>query len=136
MNNFLPTTTEEIKELGWDRPDIIIVSGDAYLDSPYNGAALIGRLLQSHGYKTAIIAQPDMETDDIARLGEPKLFWGVSSGCVDSMVANYTASKKQEGMMISPPPAVRIINVPTGLSSHIRTSSVKKTSKKTLRLSL
>jgi len=94
MNNFLPTTIEEIKELGWDRPDIIIVSGDTYLDSPYNGAALIGRLLQSEGYKTAIIAQPDIDTDDIARLGEPKLFWGVTSGSVDSMVANYTASKK------------------------------------------
>ncbi|PLX68612.1 MAG: YgiQ family radical SAM protein [Denitrovibrio sp.] len=94
MNNFLPTTTQEIEELGWDRPDVIIVSGDSYLDSPYNGAALIGRLLQSQGYNTAIIAQPDMETDDVARLGEPKLFWGVTSGCVDSMVANYTASKK------------------------------------------
>lgn len=92
MNNFLPTTAKEIKKLGWDRPDIIIVSGDTYLDSPYNGAALIGRLLQSEGYKTAIIAQPD--ENDIGRLGEPKLFWGVTSGCVDSMVANYTASRK------------------------------------------
>ncbi|PLX65988.1 MAG: YgiQ family radical SAM protein [Denitrovibrio sp.] len=94
MNNFLPTTKKEINALGWDRPDIIIVSGDTYLDSPYNGAALIGRLLQANGYKTAIIAQPETDTADIARLGEPKLFWGVTSGCVDSMVANYTASKK------------------------------------------
>lgn len=94
MNKFLPTTKEEIDALGWDRPDVIIVSGDTYLDSPYNGAALIGRLLQSEGYNTAIIAQPDMNSDDVARLGEPKLFWGVTSGCVDSMVANYTASKK------------------------------------------
>lgn len=94
MNKFLPTTPEEIAALGWDRPDIIIVSGDTYLDSPYNGAALIGRLLEANGYKTAIIAQPDINTADISRLGEPKLFWGVTSGCVDSMVANYTASKK------------------------------------------
>jgi len=94
MINFLPTTKQEIEKLGWDRPDVVIVSGDTYLDSPYNGAALIGRLLQSKGFKTAIIAQPDMDSDDIARLGEPKLFWGVTSGCVDSMVANYTASKK------------------------------------------
>ncbi|ADD69017.1 Radical SAM domain protein [Denitrovibrio acetiphilus DSM 12809] len=94
MNNFLPTTKKEIASLGWDRPDIIIISGDTYLDSPYNGAALIGRLLQSEGYKTAIIAQPEMDTNDITRLGEPKLFWGVTAGCVDSMVANYTASKK------------------------------------------
>lgn len=94
MNNFLPTTKKEMDALGWDRPDVIIVSGDTYLDSPYNGAALIGRLLEANGYRTAIIAQPDIKTDEIARLGEPKLFWGVTSGCVDSMVANYTASKK------------------------------------------
>lgn len=94
MSNFLPTTRQETEALGWDRPDIIIVSGDTYLDSPYNGAAIIGRLLEAAGYKTAVIAQPDMESGDIARLGEPKLFWGVTSGCVDSMVANYTASKK------------------------------------------
>lgn len=91
---FLPTTKDEMRELGWDSADIILVSGDTYLDSPYNGTALLGRLLESLGYKTAIIAQPDIKTADIARLGEPRLFWGVSSGCVDSMVANYTASKK------------------------------------------
>ncbi|MCD8552350.1 YgiQ family radical SAM protein [Seleniivibrio sp.] len=94
-NTFLPVTQEEISKLGWDRPDVILVSGDTYLDSPYNGTAIIGRLLTEAGYRTAIIAQPDMDTDDIARLGEPKLFWGVSAGCVDSMVANYTASKKK-----------------------------------------
>jgi len=93
--NFLPVTAEEISALGWDRPDIILVSGDTYLDSPYNGTAIVGRLLQDEGYRVAIIAQPDMNTADIARLGEPKLFWGVSAGCVDSMVANYTASKKK-----------------------------------------
>lgn len=85
---------EEMSKLGWDSADIILVSGDAYIDSPYNGTALIGRYLESHGFKTAIIAQPDINSEDIARLGEPKLFWGVSAGCVDSMVANYTASKK------------------------------------------
>ncbi|MGE4317547.1 MAG: YgiQ family radical SAM protein [Deferribacterales bacterium] len=88
---FLPTTPEE---LGGERPDVILVCGDTYLDSPYNGTALLGRLLESAGYKTAIIAQPDINNEEIARLGEPKLFWGVSGGCVDSMVANYTASKK------------------------------------------
>ncbi|MGE4268628.1 MAG: YgiQ family radical SAM protein [Deferribacterales bacterium] len=94
-NTFLPVTQEEISQLGWDRPDVILVSGDTYLDSPYNGTAIIGRLLTEAGYRTAIIAQPDMDTNDIARLGEPRLFWGVSSGCVDSMVANYTASMKK-----------------------------------------
>jgi len=95
MNNkFLPVTKDEIDRLGWDRPDVILVSGDTYIDSPYNGTALVGRLLESKGFKVAIIAQPDMESDEIASLGEPRLFWGVSAGCVDSMVANYTASKK------------------------------------------
>lgn len=94
-NTFLPVTSEEISKLGWDRPDIILVSGDTYIDSPYNGTAIIGRLLTEAGFRTAIIAQPDIETAEITSLGEPKLFWGVSSGCVDSMVANYTASKKK-----------------------------------------
>lgn len=93
-DRFLPTTKEEMNALGWTQADVILVSGDTYIDSPYNGTALLGRLLESMGYRTAIIAQPDINTADIARLGEPKLFWGVSSGCVDSMVANYTASKK------------------------------------------
>jgi len=94
-NSFLPVTPEEISQLGWDRPDIILVSGDTYIDSPYNGTAIIGRLLTEAGFRTAIIAQPDMNNAEIASLGEPKLFWGVSSGCVDSMVANYTASKRK-----------------------------------------
>lgn len=87
---------EEMRTLGWERPDVILVSGDAYIDSPYIGIALIGKLLQSRGYKVAVIAQPDVETDrDITRFGEPRLFWGVSGGSVDSMVANYTALGKK-----------------------------------------
>ncbi len=92
---FLPTTPEEISALGWDAPDVILVSGDSYIDSPHMGIAVIGHVLQNAGYNTAVIAQPDVNSpDDITRLGEPKLFWGVSAGSVDSMVANYTASKK------------------------------------------
>ena len=92
---FLPTTPEEIAALGWDAPDVILVSGDSYIDSPHMGIAVIGHVLQNAGYRTAVIAQPDINSpDDITRLGEPKLFWGVSAGAVDSMVANYTASKK------------------------------------------
>lgn len=94
-DNFLPTTASDLKRLGWKQLDIILVSGDAYIDSPYMGVALIGRLLAHNSYKVGIIAQPDIETDDIARLGEPKLFWGVSSGAVDSMVANHTATLKK-----------------------------------------
>jgi uncharacterized radical SAM protein YgiQ len=93
---FLPTTREEMKKLSWDRLDVIIVTGDTYIDSPYIGAAVIGRVLQTAGYKVGIIAQPDINSEiDISRLGEPALFWGVTAGSVDSMVANYTALKKR-----------------------------------------
>jgi uncharacterized radical SAM protein YgiQ len=93
---FLPTSREELKILGWEQLDIILVSGDTYIDSPFDGIALIGKVLLNAGWKVGIIAQPDINSDiDICRLGEPRLFWGVSSGCVDSMVANYTALKKK-----------------------------------------
>ena len=92
---FLPTTPEELKTLGWAKPDIILVSGDAYIDSPNIGVAVIGKYLLKHGFKTAVIAQPAINSDkDIRRLGEPALFWGVTAGSIDSMVANYTATKK------------------------------------------
>lgn len=93
---FLPTTKEELNKLGWKKLDIIIVSGDTYIDISYSGAAVIGKILNNAGYKVGIIAQPNVQSEkDITRLGEPELFWGVTSGCVDSMVANFTASKKR-----------------------------------------
>lgn len=93
---FLPVTKDELKTLKWDSLDIILVSGDSYIDSPYNGTALIGRYLAKNGFRVGIIPQPDVHSDiDITRLGEPNLFWGISGGTVDSMVANYTASKKR-----------------------------------------
>ena len=93
---FIPTTTEEAQKLGWLNFDIILVSGDSYIDSPYMGVAVIGHILMDAGYKVGIIAQPDISTgDDITRLGEPNLFWGVSAGSIDSMVSNYTASLKK-----------------------------------------
>jgi uncharacterized radical SAM protein YgiQ len=85
-----------MKSRGWDAPDIILVTGDSYIDSPYIGAAVIGKLLVREGYRVGIIAQPDLKSgDDITRLGEPRLFWGVTAGSVDSMVANFTALKKR-----------------------------------------
>lgn len=93
---FLPTTKEEMKKLGWDSLDVLLISGDTYLDTSYNGSALIGKWLVKHGFKVGIIAQPEVDTPvDITRLGEPKLFFAISGGCVDSMVANYTATKKK-----------------------------------------
>ena len=94
---FLPTSREEIENLGWNKLDIILITGDAYLDSPFIGVAVIGKVLLKAGYKVGIIAQPDVDSDrDIKRLGEPELFWGITAGAVDSMVANYTALKKRK----------------------------------------
>lgn len=92
---FIPTTPEEVRSRGWDGLDVILVTGDTYTDNAYNGAALVGHWLIDHGFRTGIIAQPDVSSgDDISRLGSPELFWSVSSGCVDSMVANYTPTRK------------------------------------------
>ncbi|MFL7794936.1 MAG: YgiQ family radical SAM protein, partial [Anaerolineae bacterium] len=92
---FIPTTKQELDDLGWETLDVILVTGDSYVDSPFVGVAVIGHVLIEAGYRVGIIAQPDVHSDcDITRLGEPKLFWGVTGGCIDSMVANYTATKK------------------------------------------
>lgn len=93
---FIPTTMEEARERGWDRVDVVLVSGDAYIDAPSMGVSVIGQVLIAAGYRVGIIAQPDTRDDrDIARLGEPLLFWGVSAGSVDSLISNYTASGKR-----------------------------------------
>ena len=93
---FLPATPEELRDLGWDRLDVILVTGDSYLDSPFVGVSVIGKILLKAGYRVGIIAQPDVDAAaDITRLGEPTLFWGVTGGCIDSMVANRTASGKR-----------------------------------------
>jgi len=93
---FLPTTAEGLRRLGWDRPDVILVTGDAYVDSPYCGTAVIGQVLLAHGFRAAVLSQPDPHDPAAFRaLGEPRLYWAISAGCVDSMVANYTASGKR-----------------------------------------
>ncbi|MGB5866702.1 MAG: YgiQ family radical SAM protein [Arcobacteraceae bacterium] len=93
--SFLPTTKEEMDALGWDQCDVVLISGDAYIDSPFIGVAVVGRMLEKMGYKVGIIGQPDVNSDvDVKRLGEPKLYWGISGGSIDSMVSNYTATKK------------------------------------------
>lgn len=92
---FLPTSEQELRSLGWERPDVILVTGDTYIDSPHIGVSVIGKYLLKHGFKTAVIAQPSTsDGGDIKRLGEPRLFWGITAGSIDSMVANYTALKK------------------------------------------
>jgi len=90
---FLPTTPAELENLGWKQLDVILITGDSYIDSPFIGVAVIGKVLQDAGYKVGIIAQSDHQSKvDITRLGEPRLFWGVTAGSIDSMVANYTAT--------------------------------------------
>lgn len=92
---FLPMSRAEMATLGWDQCDIILVVGDAYVDHPSFGMAVVGRMLESQGFRVGIIAQPDWNSkDEFMRLGKPKLFFGVSAGNMDSMINRYTADKK------------------------------------------
>ena len=92
---FLPMSRAEMDALGWDSCDVIIVTGDAYIDHPSFGMALVGRLLEAQGFRVGIISQPDWHSaDDFKRLGKPNLFFGVTAGNMDSMVNRYTADRK------------------------------------------
>ncbi len=92
---FLPTSREEMDQLGWDSCDVIIVTGDAYVDHPSFGMAVIGRVLEAQGFRVGIISQPDWRNkDDFMQLGEPNLFFGVAAGNMDSMINRYTADRK------------------------------------------
>jgi uncharacterized radical SAM protein YgiQ len=94
--SFLPTSREEIEALGWDRPDVVFVSGDAYVDHPSFAAAILGRVLEAAGWRVAILPQPDWRSADAWRaLGRPRLFYAVSAGNMDSMINHYTANRKR-----------------------------------------
>lgn len=93
---FLPVTKEEMQERGWEQPDFVYICGDAYVDHPSFGAAIICRVLESHGFKVCFLAQPDWRsTEDFCRFGEPRLAFLVSAGNIDSMVNHYTVAKKR-----------------------------------------
>ena len=96
LKAYLPTTKKELQLRGWDEVDVILFSGDAYIDHPSFGAAVIGRVLEANGYRVAIVPQPDWRGDhrDFTKLGRPRLFFGVTSGSMDSMVNHYTAAKR------------------------------------------
>ena len=96
LTDFLPTTKKELELRGWDEVDIILFSGDAYVDHPSFGAAVIGRTLEAAGYRVAIVPQPDWHGDyrDFKKLGRPRLFFGIAPGCMDSMVNKYTAARR------------------------------------------
>lgn len=96
MAHFLPITLDEVKRLGWEQVDVVLVTGDAYIDHPSFGTAVIGRTLEAAGYKVAIIPQPNWRDDlrDFRKFGKPRLFFGVTSGAMDSMVNHYTAARR------------------------------------------
>ena len=96
LTDFLPTTKKELELRGWDSVDVILFSGDAYIDHPAFGAAVIGRTLEAAGYRVAIVPQPDWHGDyrDFKKLGRPRLFFGIAPGCMDSMVNKYTAARR------------------------------------------
>lgn len=96
LKAYIPTTKKELQLRGWDEVDVILFSGDAYIDHPAFGAAVIGRILEANGYRVAIVPQPDWRGDhrDFTKLGRPRLFFAVTSGSMDSMVNHYTAAKR------------------------------------------
>ncbi|MCH5308346.1 MAG: YgiQ family radical SAM protein [Prevotella sp.] len=96
LTDFLPTTKKELDLRGWTEVDVILFSGDAYVDHPSFGAAVIGRTLEAAGYRVAIVPQPDWHGDfrDFKKLGRPRLFFGIAPGCMDSMVNKYTANRR------------------------------------------
>ena len=96
LTDFLPTTKKELELRGWDEVDVILFSGDAYVDHPSFGAAVIGRTLEAAGYRVAVVPQPDWHGDfrDFKKLGQPRLFFGIAPGCMDSMVNKYTANRR------------------------------------------
>lgn len=97
VQRWLPITKKEIDRLGWDYVDVILFSGDAYIDHPSMGCAVIGRVLEAHGYRVAIVPQPNWQDDlrDFKKFGRPRLFFGVSAGAMDSMVNHYTAARRR-----------------------------------------
>ena len=95
MDYFIPVTVAEIKKLGWDRPDIVLVSGDAFVDHPSFAMAVLGRVLQANGFRVAVLAQPAWENcTDFRKFGRPRFFFGVSAGNMDSMINKYTHNRK------------------------------------------
>ncbi|MEL6673234.1 MAG: YgiQ family radical SAM protein [Bacteroidota bacterium] len=97
ISDWLPITRKEAEQRGWDELDVILISGDAYVDHPAFGPAVIGRIIEAAGYRVAIIPQPNWQDDyrDFKKFGKPRLFFGVTSGCMDSMVNHYTANKRR-----------------------------------------
>lgn len=97
LTDWLPITKKEVEMRGWEELDVILISGDAYVDHPAFGAAVVGRIIESEGFKIAIVPQPNWQDDwrDFKKMGRPRLFFGVTSGCMDAMVNHYTAARRK-----------------------------------------
>ena len=96
IEDWLPLTMKEVKKRGWEEIDVVLISGDSYVDHPSFGTAVIGRIIEDEGFKVAIVAQPNWQDDlrDFKKFGKPKYFFGVTAGCMDSMVNHYTANRR------------------------------------------
>jgi uncharacterized radical SAM protein YgiQ len=96
ITDWLPSTPAEARKAGWEEADVVLFSGDAYVDHPAFGPAVVGRIIQYYGFKVAIVPQPNWQDDlrDFKKFGKPKLFFGVTSGSMDSMVNHYTANRR------------------------------------------
>ena len=107
-----PTSAKEVKALGWDYIDVILFTGDAFIDHPSFGTAVIARWLQKHGYRVAVVPQPNWRDDlrDFRKLGAPRLYFGVNSGAMDSMVNHYTAAKRLRSDDAYTPEGKEVIN--------------------------
>ncbi|MEM8890124.1 MAG: YgiQ family radical SAM protein, partial [Bacteroidota bacterium] len=97
LTDWLPITAKEVQMRGWEELDVVLISGDAYVDHPAFGPAVIGRIIEHAGYRVAIVPQPNWQDDlrDFKKFGKPRLFFGVTSGCMDTMVNHYTAGKRR-----------------------------------------
>jgi uncharacterized radical SAM protein YgiQ len=96
ITDWLPITKKEVEQRGWEELDVILISGDAYVDHPAFGTAVVGRIIESEGFRVAVVPQPNWKDDlrDFKKMGKPKYFFGVTAGCMDSMVNHYTANKR------------------------------------------
>jgi hypothetical protein len=124
VSAWLPITKKEVEERGWGELDVILITGDAFIDHPAFGAAVVGRIIQSEGFRVAIIPQPNWQDDlhDFKKLGAPKLFFAVTSGNMDSMVNHYTARMRRTATDAYSPDGTE-----TRLCSYCIYSDTKKT---------
>jgi hypothetical protein len=123
-SRWLPISRDELDARGWDQVDVILVSGDAYVDHPSFGTAVVGRTIEREGLRVAILPQPNWRDDlrDFRKLGPPRLFFGVTAGCMDSMVNRYTAGARLRSDDAYTPGGRRV-SVPTTRSRPTRASS-------------